>query len=90
MKIAFFDTKPYDKPSFDRYAKENGVSIKYFETKLNEDTASLAEGYDAVCVFVNDNVNSAVIDKLQAYGVLGGLKGVKPPEALERGREIGL
>ncbi len=69
MKIAFFDTKPYDKPSFERYAKENGVSIKYFETKLNEDTASLAEGYDAVCVFVNDNVNSAVIDRLQEYGV---------------------
>ena len=69
MKIAFFDTKPYDKPSFERYAKEKGVSIKYFETKLNEDTASLAEGYDAVCVFVNDNVNSAVIDKLQEYGI---------------------
>ena len=69
MKIAFFDTKPYDKPSFDRYAKEQGITIKYFETKLNEDTASLAEGYDAVCVFVNDNVNSVVIDKLVDYGV---------------------
>ncbi|MBQ9115357.1 MAG: 2-hydroxyacid dehydrogenase [Clostridia bacterium] len=69
MKIAFFDTKPYDKPSFDRYAKEQGITIKYFETKLNEDTVSLAEGYDAVCVFVNDNVNSVVIDKLVDYGV---------------------
>ena len=69
MKIAFFDTKPYDKPSFDRYAKEQGITIKYFETKLNEDTVSLAEGYDVVCVFVNDNVNSVVIDKLVDYGV---------------------
>ncbi|MBQ8178615.1 MAG: 2-hydroxyacid dehydrogenase [Clostridia bacterium] len=69
MKIAFFDTKPYDKASFDKYAKAHDISIKYFETKLTEDTASLAQGYDAVCVFVNDNVNSAVIDKLVEYGV---------------------
>ena len=64
MKIAFFDTKNYDRPAFDRYAKEYGVTIKYFETKLNEDTVYLAAGYDAVCVFVNDTVNDAVIDKL--------------------------
>ena len=64
MKIAFFDAKPYDKPSFDKYSKEYGVDIKYFETKLNEDTADLARGYDAVCVFVNDTVDAKVIDKL--------------------------
>lgn len=69
MKIAFFDAKPYDKPSFDRYAEEKGMTIKYFETKLNEDTADLASGFDAVCVFVNDTVNAAVIDKLYALGV---------------------
>lgn len=64
MKIAFFDTKPYDKPSFDKYGEANGVTFKYFETKLNEDTAELAQGFDGVCVFVNDTVNAAVIDKL--------------------------
>ena len=64
MKIAFFDAKPYDKPSFDKYGEENGVAFKYFETKLNEDTAELAAGADGVCVFVNDTVTSAVIDKL--------------------------
>lgn len=69
MKIAFFDAKPYDKPSFDRYAEEKGMTIKYFETKLNEDTADLASGFDAVCVFVNDTVNATVIDKLYALGV---------------------
>ena len=69
MKLAFFDTKPYDKNAFDRYAEEKGISVKYFETKLTEDTVSLAEGYDAVCVFVNDTVNAAVIDKLQEMGV---------------------
>ena len=69
MKIAFFDTKPYDKPSFDRFGAENGIKFKYFETKLNEDTVSLAEGFDGVCVFVNDNVNAAVIDRLYEMGV---------------------
>lgn len=64
MKIAFFDAKPYDKPSFEKYGNENGVKFKFFETKLNEDTVSLAKGCDGVCVFVNDNVNKAVIDRL--------------------------
>lgn len=64
MKIAFFDTKSYDKPSFEKYANEKSIQIKFFETKLNEDTVSLANGCDGVCVFVNDNLNKAVIDKL--------------------------
>ena len=69
MKIAFFDAKPYDKPSFDRFGEGNGVKFKYFETKLNEDTVDLAKGYDGVCVFVNDTVNAAVIDRLCELGV---------------------
>lgn len=69
MKIAFFDTKPYDKPSFEKYGKEHGISFKFFETKLNEDTAELASGYDGVCVFVNDTLNAAVIDKLCEFGI---------------------
>ena len=69
MKIAFFDTKPYDKPSFERFGAENDISFKYFETKLNEDTVDLAAGYDGVCVFVNDTVNAAVIDRLCELGV---------------------
>ncbi|MBQ7356763.1 MAG: 2-hydroxyacid dehydrogenase [Clostridia bacterium] len=69
MKIAFFDAKPYDKPSFEKYGAKAGFEIKYFETKLNRDTVELASGYDAVCVFVNDTVDSAVIDRLYEFGV---------------------
>ncbi len=69
MKFAFFDAKPYDKTSFDRFGADNGVEFKYFETKLNEDTVDLAHGYDGVCVFVNDTVNAAVIDRLCEMGV---------------------
>ncbi len=69
MKIAFFDTKPYDIASFDKCGAERGVEFKYFETKLNEDTVELAAGFDGVCVFVNDTVNAAVIDRLSALGI---------------------
>lgn len=69
MKIAFFDTKPYDKPSFEKFGAQYNVKFKYFETKLNEDTADLARGFDGVCVFVNDTVNAAVIDRLCDLGV---------------------
>ena len=69
MKIAFFDAKPYDKPGFDAYSAGTGLEIKYFETKLNADTVSLASGFDGVCVFVNDTLNEAVIDALYALGV---------------------
>ena len=69
MKIAFFDTKPYDKPSFDKYGEQHGVEFKYFEAKLNEDTAELAHGFDGVCAFVNDTINAEVIDKLYSLGV---------------------
>ena len=69
MKIAFYDTKPYDKESFDKYKEKYGVSFKYFETKLNEDTTELAKGFDGVCIFVNDTVNTNVIDALYNMGV---------------------
>ena len=69
MKIAFFDAKNYDRPSFDRYGGEMGVEFKYLEAKLNEDTVELAGGFDGVCVFVNDTVNGAVIDRLHELGV---------------------
>ena len=69
MKVAFFDAKSYDKPGFDRYTTGTDVKIKYFDTHLNEDTVSLAKGFDCVCVFVNDVVNAAVVDALHKMGV---------------------
>lgn len=69
MKLAFFDTKSYDIPGFDRYALPAGIEVKYFEPNLDEDTVSLAAGFDAVCVFVNDTVNAAVVEKLHELGV---------------------
>ena len=69
IKVAFFDAKAYDKPSFEHYGSEHDMQFRFLETKLNEDTVELARGCNAVCVFVNDTVNAAVIDKLYAMGV---------------------
>ena len=69
IRVAFFDAKAYDRPSFEHYGSLQNVQFRFLETKLNEDTVDLAKGCDAVCVFVNDDVNAAVIDKLHEYGV---------------------
>jgi D-lactate dehydrogenase len=69
MRIAFFDTKPYDKTWIEPLSLEYGYDIKFFEHKLNADTAVLADGYEVVCVFVNDSINDEVIDILYNVGV---------------------
>ncbi len=68
MKIAFFDTKPYDIESFKKYEIDD-LKFKFFETKLNIDTADLARGCDVVCIFVNDTADADVIDRLYDLGV---------------------
>lgn len=69
IKVAFYDTKEYDLPSFEKYGKERGIFFKFFESKLDLETAQLAQGYEGVCVFVNDDVNKDVINKLYDLGV---------------------
>ena len=67
MKIAFFSTKSYDKTYFDRYVSKH--EIIYFDAQLNEQTVNLAMGCQAVCVFVNDKLNTSVITSLKALGI---------------------
>ncbi len=69
MKITFFDTKDYDRAAFTKYDGRDGLEFKFYETKLCEDTVELAKNSDVVCVFVNDDLNSAVIEKLHAFGI---------------------
>ena len=66
--VAFFDTKSYDKASFLKFSDEN-INIRFFENKLNSDTVSMAACCDAVCAFVNDTIDKAVIDRLESFGV---------------------
>ena len=69
ITISFYDTKPYDKKYFNIINEQYGFTINYFETKLSARTAKLAEGSDAVCAFVNDDVSAPTIDALHKLGV---------------------
>lgn len=69
MKVAFFDTKSYDKEQFELYQGMEGIQFTFFETKLTPKTVGLANGFDAVCIFVNDIVDKHVIDELESYNV---------------------
>ena len=69
MKIAFFDAKPYDLPAFEKYVATRGMEFAFYDTKLNINTAALAAGCEAVCVFVNDVLDAPVIDRLCELGV---------------------
>ena len=66
-KVAFFDTKPYDKLWFDKL--NTNYNIKYLDYKLTPDSAAAAKGCKAVVAFVNDTINNETIDELCALGV---------------------
>ena len=68
-KIAFFGTKPYDRESFDQANEAYGFDIRYFKGHLTPESAILAQGAAAVCIFVNDTADAAAIHALKEQGV---------------------
>lgn len=92
MKILFYDAKPYDIESFDKLIKNyDGISIDYLKTDISKNTVRLAEGYEAICVFVASDVNAEIIDELSKRGVklillrCAGFNNVDIQRAKERG-----
>lgn len=74
LKIAFFGTKDYDRTFFSELARDKGpgaynVDIKYYTTRLTPETAPLAKGFDAVCIFVNDEAPREVVETLAEGGI---------------------
>jgi D-lactate dehydrogenase len=74
LKIAFFGTKDYDRMFFSQLARDKGegtynVEIKYFKARLTPETVHLAEGFRAVCIFVNDEAPREVVEALSQCGV---------------------
>ena len=68
-KIAFFRAKPYDIASFDKVNEKYNYDIKYFKGHLNPNNVVLTQDADAVCIFVNDTADAAVIDAMADNGV---------------------
>ena len=68
-QIAFYDAKPYDKTWFNALAPAAGISIRYLENRLDQETALLAHGCRAACIFVSDTADEPVLKELSALGV---------------------
>ena len=70
MKILFYDTKPYDKESFQKILPSySGITVDFLKTDISHRTVSLSKGYDAVCVFVASEVNANIVNALSENGV---------------------
>lgn len=69
MKVSFFDTHNFEKSTFEHANEKYGFDIKFVESRLNENTAKLAEGSEVVCSFVNDKIDANCIRNLKKAGV---------------------
>ena len=70
MKILVYGTKSYDRDSFEReLPKYPELKVDFTETNLTPLTATLAQGYDAVCAFVNADVSAMTLEVLRGLGV---------------------
>jgi D-lactate dehydrogenase len=67
MKITFFSAKPYDKKSFNSVPHDH--EIQFVKDHLCLESAHLASGSQAVCVFVNDELPRLCLEKLYKLGV---------------------
>lgn len=69
MRIAVFSNKPYTEQYFKKANNGFGCEFVFFDQRLNDETARLAQGCQAVCVFVNDVVDAAVLSQLSELGI---------------------
>lgn len=70
MKILFYDTKPYDRDSFERVLpRYTDISVDFLNTDISLQTSKLAAGYDAVCVFVASDLSAETVNSLAGCGV---------------------
>ncbi len=95
MKILFYGTRDYDRESFSKVMGDYpDVQIEFTKTNLTWRTAQLAQGYDAVCAFVNANANAMCVELLASFGVklilmrCAGFDAVNIPMAKELGIRV--
>ena len=69
MRVAVFSSKPYDHRFLGAAADDAGHELEFLETRLARSTTTLASGFEAVCVFVNDDLGAAVLLRLKEQGV---------------------
>ena len=69
LRVAVFNTKEYDELYLTRANQRFGHDLRFFEEGLNPRTTVLADGCDAVCAFVNDDIGADTINALADRGI---------------------
>lgn len=69
ITTAVFDTKPYDREPLQSASADHGIEWRFLEFRLTKETAPLAKQAQAVCVFVNDQLDRPCLEALAAQGV---------------------
>src|SRR4051812_29670794 len=69
LPTVVFDTKGYDRASFQRAASTGEIEWRFLEMRLSAETAPLARGARAACVFVNDHADRSALEILHSLGV---------------------
>lgn len=69
MRVAVFSTKDYDQTFLDGANEQARHELVYIESRLTQRTVAVAKGADAVCVFVNDQLDEKVLEALKAFGI---------------------
>ncbi len=69
IKFLFYSTQPYDIEFFSKWNEQYDFQIDYLDILLTEKTVHLSKGYEAICIFVNDKVNSEIAKTLSENGI---------------------
>jgi D-lactate dehydrogenase len=92
LETVVFDTKPYDRESFQRASFNGAIAWRFLDSRLSVETAPAARGAQAVCIFVNDRADRRCLETLHSLGVkhvalrCAGFNGVD----LSAAKEVGL
>ncbi|HEX2656688.1 MAG TPA: 2-hydroxyacid dehydrogenase, partial [Polyangia bacterium] len=70
MRVGVFSSKRYDRDSLTRanQALETPHELVFLDARVTTETAELAAGFPAICVFVNDHVDASVLARIAAGG----------------------
>ena len=69
ITTAVYDTRPYDREHLQRASRDAGIEWRFLDFRLTRETAALAQGVRAVCVFVNDEVDRPCLETLASHGI---------------------
>jgi D-lactate dehydrogenase len=68
MKVAVCSAQAYDREFLSTANRDFAHELVFFDSRLNRETRQIVAGFPAVCVFVNDTLDAAVLETLAEQG----------------------